>query len=155
MEKIYLRELPEVIVASKRVIIPDYSALFTVVPEMGRSMGKQGAICRQPPYCFNMYHDKEYKEKDIDVEICEAVVDYCKDGEGVVYKKIEKVPAAACIEHKGSYDNLNKSYGKIYEWIEQNGYKQIGEARESFIDGCWNKDNEEEWLTIIEIPVEK
>ncbi len=30
-----------------------------------------------------------------------------------------------------------------------------GNIRESYIDGVWNKDTEEEWLTEIQIPVRK
>ena len=92
MGKIEIRELPEVIVASYRTTIPDYNALFKVVPPLGEIMKTQGAVCRAPEYCFNIYHNGEYREKDIDVEICEAVEDFCKDGEGIVYKKIDVVP---------------------------------------------------------------
>lgn len=155
MCKVILKEIPEVIVASERKIIPNYDTLFTVVPEMGEKMRRQGAVCREPFYCFNIYHDEDYKENDIDVEICEAVVDYCKNTEGVTYKKIEKIEMAACIFHKGAYSKLANSYGEIFVWMDENGYKPIGNSRESFIDGCWNKDDPSEWLTEIQIPVSK
>ena len=35
---------------------------------------------------------------------------------------------------------------------EENGYTIAGAPRESYIDGIWNKDSEEEWLTEIQIP---
>lgn len=39
--------------------------------------------------------------------------------------------------------------------MEANGYKISGDFRESYIDGVWNKNDENEWLTEIQIPVEK
>ena len=39
--------------------------------------------------------------------------------------------------------------------IEENGYEICGNIRERYIDGVWNKDTEEEWLSEIQIPVRK
>ncbi|HPO50518.1 MAG TPA: MerR family transcriptional regulator [Spirochaetota bacterium] len=154
MFDVKLKELPEVIVASTRTIIKNYDDLFKVVPAMGEKMKKHGAVCSKPEYCFNIYHDGEYKENDIDVEICEAVEKKLADKDGVIYKKISLVKTAACLYHKGPYKTLGKSYGILLEWIEKNGYKISQNPRESYIDGCWNKDSEEDWLTEIQIPVE-
>ena len=41
------------------------------------------------------------------------------------------------------------------DWIEQNGYRASGLARESYIDGIWNCTDESQWLTEIQVPVEK
>ncbi|MFW5785233.1 MAG: MerR family transcriptional regulator [Chitinispirillaceae bacterium] len=155
VEKVILKSLPEVIVASYRTTIPSYDSLFKVAPEMGEKMGKQGAVCIDPPYCFNIYHDEEYCEKDIDVEICEAVEKACQDSEGIVYKKIAAVAEAATILHRGPYEGLGKSYADLFGWLEENGYKPSDKPRESFIDGIWNKQDPEEWLTEIQIPITK
>ena len=155
MTTIEIRELPEVIVASYRTKIPDYNALFKVVPPIGDIMRKQGAECRIPEYCFNIYHDGEYRENDIDVEICEAVNAARKNGEGIVYKKMDAVPTAAVIIHKGGYDSLRKSYSEILAWIEKNSYEIVDHSRESYIDGIWNRENPDDWRTEIQIPVRK
>lgn len=155
MSDVEIRELPEVIVASYRTKIDDYNALFRVVPPLGEIMLRQGAQCRIPEYCFNIYHDGEYREKDIDVEICEAVNEFCKDGEGIVYKKVAAVPTAAVIMHKGGYDSLRNSYSKLLAWIEENEFEIVDNPRESYIDGIWNRENPEDWRTEIQIPVNK
>jgi DNA-binding transcriptional MerR regulator len=155
MSVIEIRELPEVIVASMRTTISSYNALFSVVPPMGDIMRKQGAVCRKPEYCFNIYHDGEYREKDIDVEICEAVVEARRDSDGVVYKTIPAVPTAATIMHKGRYEDLGNSYSEIFSWIEENGYTIDGNPRESYIDGIWNREDPKDWRTEIQIPVKK
>jgi len=153
MNECCIKELPEVIVASMRKIAKKYDDLFELAPAMGKIMEKHGAVCRQPAYCFNIYHDEEYKVTDIDLEICEAVTNKLDNKDGIVYKQIKGVKTAACLYHKGPYHRLGESYSKILSWIEENNYEIVGQVRESYIDGCWNKESEDEWLTEIQIPV--
>ena len=151
--QVVIKALPEVIVASRRLVIPNYDALFTVVPEMGEEMKRLGCVCAIPPYCFNRYHDGEYKEENIDVEICEAIVEAKADTDMVKFQTMQKVPQAACTLHKGPYSTIRHAYAAVIQWCEANGYEISGVARESFIDGIWNKESEEDWLTEIQIPV--
>lgn len=148
-----VRSLPECIVASMRFMAPNYDSYFDVIPKMGEEMNRIGAVCAKPAYCFNVYHDGEFKEKDIDVEVCEAVVDYCEDTDLVKFKRIEGVEEAVCILHKGPYALLPDAYNFAFQWIKDNHYEVIGLPRESYIDGIWNKENEEDWLTELQIPI--
>ncbi len=150
-----IRSLPEVIVASMQFIAPSTDYYFDIIPKMGKEMGRQGAVCAEPEYCFNIYHDGEYKDTDIDVEVCESVVDFCQDSDMVKYKKIQGVEEALCILHKGAYTTLPDAYNFAMEWIKDNGYDVVGLSREKFIDGIWNKDSDEEWLTELQIPIKK
>lgn len=151
-----IKELPGVIAASMRTIVPTYDTYFDIVPKMGVEMGRQGAVVQDnPAYCFTIYHDGEYKEEDIDVEVCEAVLKPCKDSSMVQYKSIKSVKSAACILHKGPYKTLREAYVFLFTWIKDNNYEIEGKPRESYIDGIWNKDDEREWLTELQIPVIK
>lgn len=152
MEQVTIKNVPTVLCATKRVVIPTYDALYEEAPAMGEAMKKHGAVCAVPAYCFNLYHDTEYRETDIDIEICEAVVDAKEDADGVVYKEIEGAEVAALM-HRGPYDRLSDSYAHLYKWLEENGYEQSGLNRESYIDGIWNKDDPDEWLTELQVPV--
>lgn len=151
-----IKELPEVTVASHRQMIPDYNALFSlstdmIVPEMNRL----GCIRTKPEYCFNIYHYDEFKDHDIDVEVCEAVTEKKSDTDKLNFKVFPKVATAVSVLHQGSYSNLQEAYAFGLTWIEQNGYKLIDHPRESFIDGIWNKKEETDWLTELQFPVEK
>ena len=65
----------------------------------------------------------------------------------------ERQHGAGC---SGSYkENFHKSYASILNYMEENGYEICGNIRESYIDGVWNKDTAEEWLTEIQIPVRR
>lgn len=153
MSQCTIKELPEVIVASKRTVVRNYDEFFKLVPAIGEIMLKHNVQCRKPSYCFNIFHDGEFKESDFDVEICEAVTRKSENKDGLVYKKIPGYKTAACIYHKGSYSSLGNAYTNLFKWIEDNKYSVIDNPRESYIDGIWNKENEEEWLTEIQIPV--
>lgn len=150
-----IKPLPEVIIASMRITVPRYDIYFDIVPRMEKEMKKSGAICAKPKYVFNIYPDEEYKETNISVDVCEAVIDFCQDTELVKYKKLNTVDKAICVLHKGSYHTLRATYILTYQWIDKNGYKAVGLPRESYIDGIWNKENEDDWLTEIQVPIFK
>lgn len=155
--QVVLKELPEVIVYSKRMVIPNYDAYFEIIPKIGQEVkaNNPNLKCTVPEYCFNIYRDGEYKEENIDVEFCEAVESFGKDTESIIFKKMERVPFAACIYHKGSYSTIGNAYACLFKWIADNGYTVNDSPRESYIDGIWNKDDESQWLTELQVPVVK
>jgi effector-binding domain-containing protein len=136
-----------------RTTVPGYDTFFEIVPKMGEYMRRVGAVVREPAYCFTIFHNDEYREEDIDVEICEAVTEPREASDQVTFKTIAEVPAAACLMHRGPYSRLGESYNELFTWIEKNGYTAVGHPRESYIDGIWNRDDPEEWLTEIQVPV--
>jgi DNA-binding transcriptional MerR regulator len=151
-----VKQLPECIVYSKRMVVPDYNAYFQIIPAIGEEVKKSNPDikCAVPEYCFIVYHDGEYKEKDIDVEYCEAVDRMGVDTDDIKFKKIESVTAVSVL-HKGPYSSLGKAYAYVFKWIEDNGYTAIDNPRESYIDGIWNKESEEDWLTELQVPIMK
>lgn len=151
-----IKELPECIVYYKRMTVKNYDAYFEVIPAIGAAMQKANPTlkCSLPEYCFIVYLDGEYKEKNINIEFCEAVDGFGKEIDGIKFKKMESVTAVS-VMHKGSYNGLSKAYAYAFKWIEENRYMTIDNPRESYIDGIWNKENEDEWLTELQIPVVK
>lgn len=152
---VIIKDLPEVVVASMRRVVDGYNDFFHIIPPMGEEMERLGCVCAVPEYCFNIYHDGEYKEENIDVEVCEAVVEAKENSDMIRFKRIAYVPLAACALHKGPYSDLRNAYGAILKWMEDNGYEPVDNPRESYIDGIWNKESEEDWLTEIQFPVKK
>ena len=151
-----IKEIPSYTVYSAKYTIPNYAALNEIMPALGEKVGKAnpGIKCVEPDYCFNVYLDGEYRETDINVEICQAVTSCGKDGDGIVFKDIPAITAVSVL-HRGSYEKLGEAYAYAMQWVEQNGYQIIENVRESYIDGIWNKDNVDDWLTEIQVPVQK
>jgi len=151
-----IKELPECIVYSKRMTIPNYDFYFEIIPAIGKAVQTKypDLKCIVPEYCFIIYLDGEYKEKDINVEYCEAIDKLKDDFDDIKFKKVPSVTAVS-IMHKGAYKELSRAYAYAFKWIEENGYVVIDNPRESYIDGIWNKDNEDDWLTELQIPIKK
>ncbi len=151
-----LKEIPSFIVYTARYTLPNYAALNEIMPALGEKVTKAnpGIQCVEPGYCFNVYLDGEYRDKDIHVEICEAVTTRGKDGDGIVFKQIPAITAVSVL-HRGPYEKLGDAYAYAVGWVEQNGYRITDNVRESYIDGVWNKDDAADWLTELQVPVEK
>jgi len=154
-----IKELPACIVYSKRITLPHgetskYDAYFSFVPEIGEAIAKQypSLKCAVPEYCFIVYLDDEHKEKDIEIEFCEAVDKIYSDFDDITFKEM-KACTAVSVMHKGAYCDLPKAYAYACRWIEENGYSIADCSRESYIDGIWNKDSEDDWLTEIQVPI--
>lgn len=155
MEQISIQSLPEIIVASHRETISSYNDLGRLCCEViGPEMARLGCKCPEPDYCFTIEHN-EYRPTNIDIEYCEQVEEMGKDSETIQFKKIPAVEKAICMKHYGPYERLYQSYVELFKYIEQQGYKVIGAPRANYIDGIWNQEDPEKWLTMIQVPVEK
>ena len=155
MEKFSIQSLPEIIVASHREIIPDYSALGQLcVNKIGPEMQRLGCKCPPPGYCFTIEHHQEYRATDLDIEYCEQVEEMGTDNTIIQFKRLPAVPKALCMKHVGPYERFHESFTEAFAYMEEQGYKLAGAFRTSYIDGVWNKANPEEWLSIIQIPIE-
>lgn len=156
MDKISIQSLPEIIVASHRETIPNHEALGPMcVNVIGPEMQRLGCKCPPPGYCFTIEYDKEYSPTGIDIEYCEQVEEMGKDSESIQFKKLEAVPTAVCCKHYGSYNRFHRSYTAVFKYIEKEGYYIVGHPRCCYIDGIWNQEDPEKWLSIIQVPVEK
>lgn len=151
---VMVKTIPETVCAVMRRRIDSYDALFDIMPEMGGYMEDAGCVCALPEYCFTRYLEPGFQEAQILVEVCEAVTEQKADRGCLRFRTIPET-RAACIYHKGSYRDFPKTYEVILRYIEENGYEICGNIRESYIDGVWNKDSEDEWLPEIQIPVVK
>ncbi|MDD7724847.1 MAG: GyrI-like domain-containing protein, partial [Bacteroidales bacterium] len=156
MDNFIIQSLPEIIVASHREIIPNYAALGPLCcQKIGPAMMEAGCRCTQPGYCFTIEHNKEYSPTDIDIEYCEQVEQLGTDSAIIKFKVIPAVPTAIVMKHYGPYDRFYESYTELFKYIEENGYKVVGSPRASYIDGIWNQEDPEKWLSLIQVPVEK
>ena len=155
MEKFSIQLLPAIIVASHREIIPNYAALGPLCVEtIGPEMQRLGCKCPPPGYCFTMEHAKEYTPTDIDIEYCEQVEEMGKDSAIIQFKRLSAVPKALCMKHVGPYERFYESYVEAFRYIEEHGYKIVGQHRTCYVDGAWNQEDPEKWLSIIQIPIE-
>jgi effector-binding domain-containing protein len=106
----------------------------------------------EPEYNVILYADGEYKENDVRIEFCDAVTDFGRDGQDYRFRKVPGFTALNIL-HKGPYHRLPEAYDYADQWMKKNGYEKVGCPRNSAIDGFWNREREEDYLTEIQIPV--
>lgn len=151
-----IKDIGECIVYSKKMTVPSYDSYFELIPAIGEKITQKypDIKCQTPEYCFIVYLDNEYKEKDINVEFCEAVEQIKPDFDDIIFKRIEATKVVS-VMHKGPYKDLSKAYAFAFKWVEENGYTLVDSPRENYIDGIWNKESEKDWLTELQLHIEK
>jgi effector-binding domain-containing protein/DNA-binding transcriptional MerR regulator len=150
---VIIKEVEPLKVASLRDIIPTYSEQGHLWEELVTHLNKNNVKIAPP--CIVIYHDAGFKGSDVDAEIAEHIVGNAPETDRIKVKNLDPVKEMACVVHKGAYEYLSEAYGVIQKWIEENGYKVIGANRELYLEGEWSTNSPEEYITEIQIPVEK
>jgi DNA-binding transcriptional MerR regulator len=125
---VVLREVPAVEVYSVRQRVPRLG------PPMQRLFEDAEAVvaavqARSPASPFTIFHDPDYRETDVDVEICIPVK------EGVEPLSTHIVPASAtmgCITYRGPYEQTSTLYSQLLQWLDRSGMRMSGPLREVY-----------------------
>jgi len=153
--QVVVKELPACTVYSEQRVLKSYQELTNLVLESAKECLRlnPGLKCITPDYCFCEYLDGEYRETNITVRYCQAVVKKGVENERIKFLELPPTKVLS-VYHKGSYASLGDAYSFIFGFAHKNHYKIKGLPRESYIDGVWNKTNVSDWLTEIQIPIE-
>ena len=156
MEKFTIQTLPSCTVASYKGSIRNYSELGSLCCEViGPEMARLGCECPEPGFCFTRELGNEYKPESIDIEYCERVKEAKVDSELIHFYELPLVETAICYKHYGPYERLVDAYAEVFAYAEKEGYTILESPRAVYIDGIWNQENPDLWLTIIQLPVKK
>lgn len=120
-----VKTIPERYVASVRQVIPGYGRegeLWSVYCQETARMHIQDG---DPAMCTAVYHDGEFKETDVDVEIQKTVAGPCRDTEHVKFKTVPAVEVASAT-FQGSYSQIGAVNEAVAAWVADNGYEFAG-----------------------------
>ena len=106
----------------------------------------------EPDYCCVIYPDDSYRDSNIFIEYAQSVDRKGKDTEILKFKEIEAINAVSVL-HRGSYASLRDAYLFAVNWAHTNGYVLAGEPRERYINGSWNRTEESDYLTELQLPI--
>lgn len=102
---------------------------------------------------FNLYYDREHKEADADFECC-VPVNKAIAVDGVSVRQLD---GGRCVSlmHRGPYEEIGRSYEKVFAYINQNGKKALVPSREIYLKGPGMifKGNPRKYLTEIQVLV--
>lgn len=150
---ISIKSIPSYQVLSLRRTIPDYYAEGELWQELS-AFAKQQQI-EIPSSTFSIYHDVDYKETNVDVELCVPVKKRGESTGNFIYRHTEPIPIMACTMVLGSFSNIAGVYLAFAEWLQKNNhYRMSGLTRQIVHRGPWNESNPEKYLTELQIPLE-
>jgi effector-binding domain-containing protein len=135
---------------SIRRVLANYDHIGELFAALGPYLGKAHAPVKGQPLAI--YHDREYKESDVDVEVAFPLWREVK-AEGEF--KMDELPGydmMASVMYKGPYEGLGKAYNTLLRWIEANDYLVIGPNREIYFNEP-AKAKPEDLVTEIQVPV--
>jgi len=151
---VHLKVLPAYTICARRTRVQDASHIMTAISEL---LGKMKQLYptlefATPNYCCVTFTDTSHRETDPEIEYCEAVTTSQPDEDGFIFKTLPG-GTVACVEHRGAYEGISGAYAALLRWITINGCQMTGAVRERFIHGAWDRKNESEWLTEIQVPI--
>jgi DNA-binding transcriptional MerR regulator len=136
--------------ACLRDTVPTYGDQGPLWGELEACLARQGVRPAAP--CLTVYYDTEYRERDVDLEVCEPI-DGRLAGEGrVAVRELPGVEMMATVVHHSSYRTLHEAYQAMMAWIGVNGYRIAGPNRELYLHGGGEQDNPD-CVTEVQIPV--
>lgn len=149
-----IKSVPGVQVLSLRRVVPSYYSEGQLWKEMTDFAAKNKIYVSNNT--FAIYHDSDYREKNVDIEICAPVPQMGKDKEGYTFRKVDPVPIMASTMVYGAFENISGVFRSFAGWLEEHSqYKMLGQSRQIVHRGPWNESNSDNYLTEIQIPLEK
>lgn len=149
-----LKEIPQRAVISVRDVIPSYEnegMLWKTLMEETAPLRIQDG---DPCYATAIFHDKEYKEADVDVEVQKSVKGTYPNTAHVVFKT-EPAVLVASATVKGSYELMDGVNQAIANWIKDNGYAFHGPMFNIYHVSPYETQNPDEFVTEVCYPVAK
>lgn len=149
-----LKELPSRYVASVRSVLPAYEQEGLLWQTMYKETASQNLQTEEPCYPMAIFHDKGYKESDVDVEVQETVKGSYEDTEHVRFKTMPAVCFASAT-YQGSYDLLREVNSAVANWVRDNDYEFKGASFCIYHVSPAQTNNPDELVTEVCFPVIK
>lgn len=149
-------------VLSLRRVIPDYYAEGLLWKEMHAHVASTGAELEGDGN-FAIYHDPEYREKDVDVELCVPLTGEAEKGmalspgalpPGFAVRDTEAVAHMARGMVHGPFENIGGAFLALAAFLNRQPQYAMGDSsRQRVHRGPWNTERPEDYLTEIQIPL--
>lgn len=149
-----IKEIAPRYVASVRDILESYNYEGRLWHYMMKETADQNLTPANPCLAFGIFHDAEYKERDVDVEIQMTVEGNYHDTEHVRFKTEPAVCVASAI-HYGSYETISDASAAVAAWVEKNGYQMCGVMFNVYHVSPHETQNPDELVTEVCIPVKR
>ena len=143
---------PAQLVAALRTKIDTYADEHKAWVKFMETFTAQGLTYTGEP-CGATFHDPEYRDSDIDIEIWEPVAPGAAASEPLVIRKLpeQRVAVAA---FRGGYDQFGPVNEELAEYITRSGLKITGPMYNRYIVGPVQVQDPAQYLTEVCVPVD-
>jgi DNA-binding transcriptional MerR regulator/effector-binding domain-containing protein len=139
------QELQPVLIAGVRMR-GRYSDCGRGFAQIGRRFGRY--VCGKP---MLLHYDSEYKADDADFEAC-MPISRGASRDGI---EVRELAGGRCVSllHKGPYEELGRSYERVFAWIRDRDYQIVTPTREIYVKGPGMifKGNPDKYVTEIQV----
>jgi DNA-binding transcriptional MerR regulator len=123
-----VREVPAVEVYSVRTRVPQLGTPMQALFEEAEA-AVAAANGRSPASPFTIFHDPDYRETDVDVEICIPVKARL---DRLATHVLPACAAMSCITYRGPYEQTSMLYSQLLQWLDRSGMRMSGPLREVY-----------------------
>ena len=140
--------------ATVRMVIPAYEQEGMLWNLLMEETAQLNLVDGDPCYCCAVFHDKEYREADVEVEVQKDVLGSYPDTEHVRFRMLPEM-TAACATCKGSYAQMDGINAAVAAWVADNGYTFDGPMFNIYHISPHETSNPNEFVTEVCYPVRR
>jgi DNA-binding transcriptional MerR regulator len=149
---VVLKKVAPLRIAAVRDVVANYGAQGELWNELEAYLAQQNVKPVAP--CLTVDHNEGYKERDVDLEVCEVIDAPLAETPRVRVYELPAVEQMACTVHRGPFNQLGQGYQALMHWADANGYRFCGHSREVYLQVGGSGDDAAN-VAEIQIPVEK
>ena len=149
-----IKTIPQRYSATVRLAIPCYEREGMLWDILMNETAGMHLTYGDPCYCCAVFHDKEFKESDVDVEVTMDVKGTYSDTEHVRFRDLPEV-TVACATCKGSYEQMGDVNAAISAWVAANGFTFDGSMFNIYHVSPHETSDPNEYVTEVCYPVKK
>ncbi|WP_449385960.1 MerR family transcriptional regulator [Cellulomonas soli] len=139
-------------VASVRDVVPTYADEGLLWQRLGAGLAASGAQVSPDALSVAVFHDEEYAERDVDVEVQLDVLAPFTDVDGVRFVQVPAVDAAVG-ELRGSYEGVGAVMADLGDWMAEQGLRPAGPMFNIYVVGPQTDPDPAAWVTQVCLPV--
>lgn len=125
---VLMRDSPAIEVYSVRERVPHFGAPMQLLFEKAESI-VAAEHARSPASPFTIFHDPDYREQDVDVEICIPVKHSVAR---LATHIVPRCEASVSVTYRGPYQQTPLAYSRLLEWMSRSGMRLAGPLREIY-----------------------
>ncbi|MCG2803267.1 MAG: MerR family transcriptional regulator [Cellulomonas sp.] len=143
---------PSRTVASVRDVLPTFGDEGLLWQRLGAGLAAAGAAPAPDGEAVAVFHDPEYIEHDVDVEVQLDVVAPFDSTDAV--RCVEVPPADIAVgELHGSYDGMPAVMADLGAWLAEQGLRESGPMFNVYVAGPMENPDPTAWVTRVCLPV--